>query len=145
MPFPGPGSRELGRRVASRAMATSEDFRSAVENGDRDAMVAALAPDVVFNSPVKHKPFEGREAVAVLFGALLETFENFRYTDEFDDDDGSKALVFRARVGDRELEGIDILRFDDDGLVGNFTVMVRPLTGAIALAEEVGRKMGITA
>ena len=126
-------------------MTAKEDFRSAVENGDRDAMVAALAPDVVLNSPVKHRPFEGREAVAALFGALVETFEDFHYTDEFDDEGGSKALVFRARVGDRDLEGIDILRFDDEGRIANLTVMVRPLTGAIALAEEVGRKMGITA
>src|SRR5687768_6781663 len=126
-------------------MTAKEDFRSAVENGDRDAMVAALAPDVVLNSPVKHKPFEGREAVAALFGALVETFEDFHYTDEFDAEEGSKALVFRARVGDRDLEGIDILRFDDEGRIANLTVMVRPLTGAIALAEEVGRKMGITA
>lgn len=125
-------------------MSQHEAFRGAVESGDQAAMVAALAPDVVFNSPVKHKPFEGREAVTALFGALLETFEDFRYTDEFDADaDGAKALVFRARVGDRELEGIDILRFDADGLVADFTVMVRPLTGAIALAEEVGRKLGL--
>jgi SnoaL-like domain len=126
-------------------MATKDDFRTAVESGDRDGMVAALAPDVVFNSPVKHRPFEGREAVAALFGALLETFEDFRYTDEFDKADGAKALVFRARVADRELEGIDILRFNEEGLVQDFTVMVRPLTGAIALAEEVGRKLGVTA
>jgi SnoaL-like domain len=126
-------------------MTAADDFRNAAESGDRDGMVAALAPDVVFNSPVKHKPFEGREAVAALFGALLETFEDFRYTDEFEQADGSKALVFRARVGDKELEGIDILRFGDDGLVADFTVMVRPLTGAMALAEEVGRKLGVTA
>jgi hypothetical protein len=126
-------------------MAAGDDFRNAVESGERDGMVAALAPDVVFNSPVKHKPFEGREAVAALFGALLETFEDFRYTDEFEQADGSKALVFRARVGDKELEGIDILRFGDDGLVADFTVMIRPLSGAMALAEEVGRKLGVTA
>jgi hypothetical protein len=119
-------------------------FRAAVEARDQAAMVAALAPDVVFNSPIKHRPFEGREAVAVLFGALLETFEDFRYTDEFEAD-GAKALIFRARVGDRELEGIDILRFDDEGLIAEFTVMVRPLTGAMALAEAVGEKLGIGA
>ena len=118
-------------------------FRAAVEARDREEMVAALAPDVVFNSPVKHQPFEGREAVAALFGALFETFEDFRYTDEFEQADGAKALVFRARVGDRELEGIDILRFDDEGLIADFTVMVRPLTGAIALAEGVGEKLGL--
>jgi hypothetical protein len=119
-----------------------DDFRTAVESADHAAMVAALAPDVVFNSPVKHRPFEGREAVAVLFGALLETFEDFRYTDELAAD-GIAALVFRARVGDRELEGIDILRFDDEGLIAEFTVMVRPLTGAIALAEAVGEKLSL--
>ncbi len=125
-------------------MSAHDAFRSAVEAGDREAMVAALAPDVVFNSPVKHKPFEGREAVSALFGALLETFEDFRYTDELEAE-GVAALVFRARVGERELEGIDILRFDDHGLVADFTVMVRPLTGAIALAEAVGERMGLTA
>jgi SnoaL-like domain len=125
-------------------MSRHDAFRTAVEARDHDGMVAALAPDVVFNSPVKHQPFEGREAVAVLFGALFETFEDFRYTDEFEQADGAKALVFRARVGDRELEGIDILRFDDEGLIADFTVMVRPLTGAIALAEGVGEKLGLT-
>jgi hypothetical protein len=118
-------------------------FRQAVERGDHAAMVAALAPDVVFNSPVKHRPFEGQEAVAVLFGALLETFEDFRYTDELSAD-GASALVFRARIGDREVEGIDILRFDDEGLISEFTVMIRPLSAAIALAEAVGEKLGIT-
>jgi SnoaL-like domain len=124
-------------------LSSHEAFRTAVESGDKEAMVAALAPDVVFNSPVKHKPFEGREAVAALFGALIETFEGFHYTDEFEAD-GAKALVFRARVGEREVEGIDILRFDGRGLIADFTVMVRPLTGAIALAEAVGEKLGLT-
>jgi hypothetical protein len=124
-------------------LSTHDAFRAAVEAGDRAAMTSALAPDVVFNSPIKHRPFEGREAVGVLFGALIETFEDFRYTDQFETEDGAKALVFRARVRDRELEGIDILRFDGDGLIADFTVMVRPLTGAIALAEEVGAKLGI--
>jgi SnoaL-like domain len=118
------------------------DFRAAVEARDHAAMVAALAPDVVFNSPVKHRPFEGRDAVAVVLGAVAETFEDFRYTDELSAE-GMMALIFRARVGDRELEGIDVLRFDDDGLITDFTVMVRPLTGAIALAEAVGAKLGI--
>ena len=118
------------------------DFRAAVEARDHAAMVAALAPEVVFNSPVKHRPFEGREAVAAVLSAVIETFEDFRYTDELSAA-GMSALIFRARVGDRELEGIDVLRFDDDGLIADFTVMVRPLTGAIALAEAVGEKLGI--
>jgi len=115
-----------------------EAFRAAVEAQDRDGMVAALAPEVVFHSPITFRPFEGREAVSTLFGVLLETFEDFRYTDEVDGD-GVKALVFEARVGDRQVQGLDLLRFDADGLIADFTVMVRPLTAAMALAEAVGK------
>ena len=115
-----------------------EAFRAAVETQDRDAMVAALAPDVVLHSPITFRPFEGREAVSLLFGVLLDTFEDFRYTDELDGD-GVKALVFEARVGDRLVQGLDLLRFDADGLVSDFTVMVRPLSAAMALAEAVGK------
>jgi SnoaL-like domain len=121
-------------------MSAHAAFRAAAEAGDHAAMVATLAPDAVLRSPVSFKPFEGREAVSRLFGILLETFEDFRYTDEFDAD-GKAALVFAARVGDRELEGVDLFRFDADGQVAELTVMVRPLSAAIALAEAVGPKL----
>ena len=115
-----------------------EAFRAGVEAGDLAAMVEALSPDVVFHSPITFKPFEGKEAVATLLGVVFETFEDFRYTDELDGD-GVKALVFQARVGDRQVEGLDLLRFDEQGLIGDFTVMVRPLSAAMALAEAVGK------
>jgi len=103
-------------------------------------MVDALAPDVKFNSPVAFKPFEGREAVSKLFEALLETFEDFRYTDEIDAG-GVHALIFRARVGDKELEGLDLLRMDEDGKIAEFTVMVRPASGLMALGQAMAPKV----
>ena len=115
-----------------------EAFRAAVERSDHAGMVEALAPDIVFHSPITFKPFEGRDAVATLLGIVMRTFEDFRYTDELDAD-GVKALVFEARVGDRQVQGLDLLRFDDEGLIEDFTVMVRPLSGAMALAEAVGK------
>jgi hypothetical protein len=115
-----------------------EAFRAAVEREDHTGMVDALAPDVVFHSPITFKPFEGRDAVATLLGVVMRTFEDFRYTDELDHH-GVKALVFEARVGDRQVQGLDLLRFDDQGLIADFTVMVRPLSGAMALAEAVGK------
>jgi limonene-1,2-epoxide hydrolase len=117
---------------------SEEAFRAAVESQDHAGMVDALAPDVIFHSPVTFKPFEGREAVAALLGVVMRTFEDFRYTDEVDGD-GVKALVFKARVGDREVEGLDLLRFDADGKIADFTVMVRPLSATMALAEAVGK------
>jgi hypothetical protein len=113
-------------------------FRKAVEAEDLDGMLGALADDVVFRSPVTFKPFEGREAVGMLLGVVFRTFEDFRYTDELDGDD-VKALVFKARVGDKQIEGLDLLRFDGAGKIADFTVMVRPLSATMALAEAVGK------
>jgi len=123
---------------------TSHPFRAAVEAQDLEAMVATLAPDAVLHSPVTFKPFVGRDAVARLFGILLRTFEDFRYTDELHGD-GVTMLVFRARVGTREVEGLDLVRHDEDGLIRDFTVMVRPLSAAIALAEAVGPQLAAAA
>jgi SnoaL-like domain len=104
-------------------------------------MVELLAPDVVFNSPVAFKPFEGQEAVGKVLAAVMSTFEDFRYTDQLEGDDDTHVLVFRARVGDKELQGIDLLRLDDDGRIADFTVLVRPASGLMALAEAMAPKV----
>jgi SnoaL-like domain len=115
-------------------------FRQAVEARDLDAIRALLADRVVFNSPVAHKPFEGREVVAQVLAFAAATFEDFRYVDEVADGD-SVALIFRARVGDRELQGLDFVRTGADGLVEELTVMVRPMSGLVALTEAMGAKV----
>jgi hypothetical protein len=75
-----------------------------------------------------------------LLSLVVEVFEDFRYVDELRGDQ-TTCLVFRARVGDRDLEGIDYLRFGQDGLVEELTVMVRPLSGALALARAMEAKL----
>jgi hypothetical protein len=120
-------------------MSSAARFREAVERGDIDAVRALLAPDVVFHSPATFHPFIGRETVAALLSIVGQTVEDFRYTDELQAD-GAHALIFRASVAGRELEGIDLLRFDADGLIADFTVMVRPLSGLIPFAQAMGEK-----
>jgi len=112
-------------------------FRAAVERADMDAAVALLADDVVFRSPAVFKPYEGRETVATILRTVFGVFEDFRYTDELAGDD-AHGLVFEARVGDRSLQGIDLLRTDADGRIAEFTVMIRPASGLIAVAERMG-------
>ena len=112
-------------------------FREAVERGDTDAAVELLADDVVFRSPAVFKPYEGRETVETILRTVSEVFEDFRYTDELAGD-GTHALIFEARIGDRELQGMDLLRTGEDGLITQFTVMIRPASGLIALAEKMG-------
>ena len=118
-------------------------FRAAVEARDLDAAVALLADGVIFHSPVAFTPYRGREAVAVVLRAVLEVFEDFRYVREIGAADGADhALVFRARIGERELEGCDFLHSNDDGgQIDEFTVMVRPLNGVLALAEAMKAKL----
>ena len=115
-------------------------FREAVESVDHAAMTAAMAEDVEFHSPVAFRPFVGRESVAGLFTALLETFEEFEYTDELNEGN-TTALIFNARVGDKKIQGLDFLRHNDAGEVQEFTVMLRPLSALIAMGEAMGPKV----
>jgi ketosteroid isomerase-like protein len=113
-------------------------FRAAIEAKDIDAAIALLAEDVVFRSPIVFKPYQGRDAVEPILRAVSQVFEDFTYTREIGSHDAADhALVFRARVGDRELEGSDFLHVDEDGSITELTVMVRPLSGAVALAEAM--------
>src|SRR3954468_7293202 len=112
-------------------------FREAVERGDIDGAVDLLAGDVVFRSPAVFKPYQGRETVETILRTVFGVFEDFRYTDELAGD-GVHALIFEARVGDRRLQGLNLIRPDADGRIAEFTVMVRPASGLMALAEQMG-------
>jgi hypothetical protein len=103
---------------------------------DWNTAIDQLARDVTFRSPAVHRPYEGRLATATVLRAVGRVFEDFRYLDVFDEGDRA-VLLFEARVGDRELQGIDLLRFDDAGLITDFTVMIRPLSGLTALASRM--------
>jgi hypothetical protein len=115
-------------------------FRAAVEAGDLGAAHDLFAQDIVFHSPITFHPFIGRETVTRLLGLVEQTFEDFRYTDELQAD-GAHALIFRASVEGRELEGVDLLRFDEDGMIADFTVMLRPLSGLMPFAQAMGEKV----
>lgn len=123
-------------------MSAADRFRAGVEAGDVEAALGALADDVVFHSPVTFKPFEGKPVVAHVLRTVFGVFEDFRYTDQVSDGGATHGLVFEARVGDRSVQGIDFVRENADGLIDDFTVMVRPLSGLTALAEEMGRRLG---
>ncbi|MFD4258137.1 nuclear transport factor 2 family protein [Streptomyces sp. NPDC058534] len=109
-------------------------FRAAVEAHDIDAVEALLAEDVVFTSPVVFKPYRGKAITAAILRAVARVFEDFRYERVIGEAGGrDHALVFSARVGDREIGGCDFLHLDGSGRIDELTVMVRPLSGAQAL------------
>lgn len=116
-------------------------FRLAVERKDVEAMTATFREDAVLNSPVSFEPFRGRAAIGMLLRILMEVFEDFRYTDELSGEDGTLALVFEASVAGRELQGLDLIRFDELGRLRELTVMVRPRSGLEALMSAVGPRL----
>jgi ketosteroid isomerase-like protein len=111
------------------------EFRAGVESGDMVSAVALLAEDVVFHSPIVFADYRGRDAVAPILYGVASVFEDFRYIAEYASEDGH-VLAFSARVGDRALDGVDILRIAD-GAIAEFTVMVRPYSAATALRERM--------
>jgi ketosteroid isomerase-like protein len=116
-----------------------KQFRAAVEAGDFAALGDLLAEDVVFRSPVAFRPYEGRPIVAAILRGVGRVFTDFRYVRELVDDDGrGSALVFETVVDGVSVNGIDLIRTDDAGLISELTVMVRPLSAANALAQAMG-------
>lgn len=113
-------------------------FRAAAEAGDVEALVATLAPDVVLHSPVTFHPYAGRATVGGVLRLVSQAFEGWRCTDELRLGPDVLAFVFRTRVGGRELEGVDLLRLGADGLIADLSVMIRPLSGLVALAQAIG-------
>jgi hypothetical protein len=128
------------------ASTTVDRFRIAMEKGDLAGLEELLTPDIRFYSSMKLEPTEGRDTVMGLFGVFVRTLEDFRYVGSYAGScetsaDGSEAesavLVFRTAVGGNELHGIDLLHFDEEGLIKEFTAMVRPQSAAEALGRAV--------
>jgi hypothetical protein len=120
-------------------VSSKHPFRKAVEERDEAAIQALLADDVVFTSPVAFKPYVGKAITAALLRGVLRIFEDFHYVREIADSNGrDHALVFETTVAGKKVNGCDFLHFNDDGLIDDFMVMVRPLSGATALSEAMG-------
>jgi hypothetical protein len=112
-------------------------FGVAMQAHDTDAAVALLAEDVEFRSPVVFAPYHGRAAVAPLLCAVAGVLRDFRYTREIGTGSHDLALVFQAGVGDKLVEGCDFLHLDESGAIDKLVVMIRPMSGVHALAEQM--------
>ncbi|WLH37755.1 nuclear transport factor 2 family protein [Pseudomonas sp. FP2196] len=114
-----------------------------IRTGDLSALPTLLDANAVFRSPMAHTPYPGAQVVAMILNTVFKVFEDFEYHRELSTADGlNVVLEFSAKVGSKELKGIDMIRFDEHGKIVEFEVMVRPLSGLQALGEEMGRRLG---
>lgn len=130
------------KQLAPAVAASVESWHQMVAAGDLSQLSELLHPQAVFRSPMAHTPYPGAQTVNLILNTVVKVFEDFVYHRELVSDDGlNLVLEFSARVGERELKGIDMIRFDDAGKIVEFEVMVRPMSGLQALGEEMGRRL----
>ena len=124
------------------ALASLAIWHEMIANRDLSRLPEIVASDAVFRSPTVMRGFETAPALIMALQTVLTVLEHFAYHREFAGDDGQSVILeFSARVGDRNLKGIDMIRFDADGLITDFEVMVRPLNGLQALGTEMGARL----
>jgi SnoaL-like domain len=115
-------------------------LRAAVEARDQDAVLAAFADDAVLWSPIFETPFTGTDEIGDLFAVLLEVLWPITYEDEIPGD--PHILHFSGEVKGKRLEGIDLLRFDEQGRVKEITVLFRPFPAVAAFLSATGPMLG---
>ena len=122
---------------------TLQKWHAMVAAGDPSKVGEIACKDVVFRSPVAHTPYHGRDALALALSTVINVFEDFKYHREFVTNDGKDVVLeFSAHVGGKQLKGADFIKFDYDGMIAEFEVMIRPVSGLMALGEEMGRRIG---
>lgn len=109
---------------------------------DLSSLEDIVADNAVFRSPVANNPYPGKAVVCVVLRGAMNVFKDFAYHREFVDGDRDVCLEFSARVGDKTLKGVDLVKFDQDGKIVEFEVMVRPATGVMALGEAMKSTVG---
>lgn len=114
-----------------------------VAQQDLSRLQEIIHPQATFHSPAAFRPYAGREALCFILNQVLQVFQDFAYHRQAVDQDGlNVVLEFSAKVGDKGIKGIDFIQFDEQGMIRDFEVMVRPLNAAMALAEAMGRRVG---
>lgn len=122
---------------------TLKIWHEIVANKDVSKLSSIIHPDAVFRSPMVYKPYHGRDTLVFVLSQVIEIFEDFTYHRELMSDDGRSAfLEFTANIGDKSLKGLDLITFDADGKITEFEVLIRPMSGLMALSERMAEQMG---
>ena len=125
------------------SVAKSLDFwHQMVARQDLGELNTIVHPDAVFRSPVAHQAYTPAPALILALSTVIQVFKNFTYHRQLATDDGlSVVLEFSAKVNGKELKGIDMIQFDDEGKIVDFEVMVRPMSGLQALGDEMAKRL----
>jgi|TARA_B110000263_G_scaffold71793_1_gene62820 hypothetical protein len=124
-----------------------------VETGNKDIYDEILADDVVFYSPVVHTPQKGKEITKIYLSAAgnvfgdskkesspKESFSNFKYTKEIIGENNA-CLEFENIIDGIHINGVDLITWNEDNLITEFRVLVRPLQAVNMLHKMMGEML----
>ena len=124
-----------------------ERWHTVLAGGSKPAALAAiLREDAVFHSPVVHTPQRGRALVVGYLAAAGQTLGNasFRYVRQLVEGDNA-LLEFETEIDGIHINGIDLIRFAEDGLIADFKVMIRPLKAVNKVWEAMAAQLAAAA
>jgi hypothetical protein len=124
----------------------SKKWHAVALSSDENAISALLHEDAVFESPVVHTPQRGKPITVKYLASAGKVFSNtgFHYVGEWE---GKNSLIleFNAEINGIKIDGIDMITWDEDGLITNFKVMVRPLKAMNMLHQKMGEILAAAA
>ncbi|QZP32339.1 nuclear transport factor 2 family protein [Pseudomonas sp. DR48] len=130
-------------KLHPNAAQSLKQWHDMIRKGDLSDLPGLLDPQAIFRSPMAHKPYPGAAVVSMILNTVVNVFEDFAYHRELSTADGlNVVLEFSAKVGEKELKGIDMIRFNEQGKIVEFEVMVRPFSALQALGEQMGQRLG---
>ncbi|MBO9677416.1 MAG: nuclear transport factor 2 family protein [Acidovorax sp.] len=134
---------EAPKNIHPAVARSLETWHHMVASRDLSNLLSIVHPDAVFRSPMANTAYTSAPALMLALSTVIQVFEDFTYHRQLATDDGLNiVLEFSARVGDKQLKGIDLVRFNEQGQITEFEVMVRPLSGLQALGAEMGARLG---
>lgn len=121
---------------------TLDTWHRIVRTGDAAALPGLVAEDAVFFSPVVHSPRRGRDQMLMYLGAALKVVRNpsFRYVREIAGERDAM-LEFETTLDDVQVNGVDIITWNDAGQITEFKVMLRPLKGINAVHQKMAEML----
>ena len=112
-----------------------------IESRDPARLPAMIAPDAVFRSPAVHTPQDGRDVVCAYLGAALVVLgPELRYTGTWQRENDA-VLHFHTVIDGLQVEGIDMITWDDEGVITEFTVMIRPFKALEVVIAAMAKQL----
>ena len=118
------------------------EWHQVVRNKDYELLSEILDDEVVFYSPVVFTPQKGKEIALMYLSAAAEVFEgnSFSYTKELVEGNNA-SLEFQLVIDGTEINGVDLITWNENEKITEFKVFVRPLQGVNALHKKMGEML----